>query len=93
MLHPLFKPVEVRDEKGHRHATWLELFFDLAFVISIAALTTMLVQNPTLWGLVLYLYLFLFVYWAWNQFTWYASLLTMMMCFSGSCIWAQSCRF
>ncbi len=44
----LFKPLELRDDKGHRQATWLELFFDLAFVISIAALTTMLAKSHTL---------------------------------------------
>ncbi|MHC4291928.1 MAG: low temperature requirement protein A, partial [Planctomycetota bacterium] len=70
----LFKPVEIRSEKGHRQATWLELFMDLAFVISIAALTTMLVNNLTPRGLILYTSLFLAVYWVWNQLTWYASL-------------------
>jgi low temperature requirement protein LtrA len=74
MLPPQFKPLELRDEKGHRQATWLELFFDLAFVISIAALTTMLVKNTTVGGLVLYMGLFLAVYWAWNQLTWYSAL-------------------
>jgi low temperature requirement protein LtrA len=47
---------------------------DLAFVISIAALTTMLVHNPTLGGLGLYLFLFFAVFWAWNQLTWYSTL-------------------
>ncbi len=70
----LFKPVEIRSEEGHRQATWLELFMDLAFVISIAALTTMLVNNLTLRSLILYTGLFLAVYWVWNQLTWYASL-------------------
>jgi low temperature requirement protein LtrA len=74
MSSPLFKPVEIRSEKGHRQATWLELFMDLAFVISIAALTTMLVNNLTPRSLVLYTGLFLAVYWVWNQLTWYASL-------------------
>ena len=45
-----------------------------AFVISIAALTTMLVNNLTPKGLILYTGLFLAVCWAWNQLTWYASL-------------------
>lgn len=70
----LFKPVALRDEKGHRQATWLELFFDLAFVISVAALTTMFVKNTSLGGLVLYIGLFLAVFWAWNQLTWYSAL-------------------
>jgi low temperature requirement protein LtrA len=74
MLPLLFRPLELRDEKGSRHATWLELFFDLAFVISIAALTTMLVKNTTLGGLALYIGLFFAVFWAWNQLTWYSAL-------------------
>jgi low temperature requirement protein LtrA len=47
MSSRLFKPIEIRGAEGHRQATWLELFMDLAFVISIAALTTMLVDNLT----------------------------------------------
>jgi len=74
MSPQVFKPVELRDEKGHRQATWLELFFDLAFVISIAALTTMLAKNHTLGSIVLYIVLFLAIYWVWNQLTWYSAL-------------------
>jgi low temperature requirement protein LtrA len=70
---PLFKPVVFRGDKGHRQTTWLELFFDLAFVISIAALTAMLAHNPTFSGLAIYVGLFLPVFWAWNQLTWYAA--------------------
>ncbi len=70
---PLFKPVSLRVDEGHRQTTWLELFFDLAFVVSIASLTTMLVHNPTLEGLAIYVSLFFPVFWAWNQLTWYAT--------------------
>jgi len=70
---PLFKPVVLRGDKGHRQTTWLELFFDLAFVISIAALTAMLAHNPTFRGLVIYVGLFFPLFWAWNQLTWYAA--------------------
>ena len=74
MSSHLFKPIEIRSNEGHRQATWLELFMDLAFVISIAALTKMLANNLTPKGLILYIGLFLAIYWAWNQLTWYASL-------------------
>ena len=74
MSSRLFKPIEIRGAEGHRQATWLELFMDLAFVISIAALTTMLVDNLTPRSLILYTGLFLAVFWVWNQLTWYASL-------------------
>ena len=35
---PWLRPPQLRtlDDQGERHATWLELFFDLVFVISIA---------------------------------------------------------
>ena len=69
----LFKRVVLRRPEGHRQATWLELFLDLAFVISIAALTSILANNPTLGGLAVYACLFFPVYWAWNQLTWYAA--------------------
>ena len=69
----LFKPLMLRSEKGHRQATWLELFFDLAFVISVAALSVMLVKNHTVGGVILYICLFFSVFWVWNQFTWYAT--------------------
>ena len=69
----LFKQVVLRIDEGHRQTTWLELFMDLAFVISIAALTTTLVKNPTLGGLAIYVCLFFPVYWAWNQLTWYSA--------------------
>lgn len=69
----LFKQVVLRTDEGHRQTTWLELFMDLAFVISIAALTATLVKNPTLGGLAIYACLFFPVYWAWNQLTWYSA--------------------
>jgi len=74
MPTPLIEPISLRDDKGHRQATWLELFFDLAFVISIAALSAMLAADHTLEGLAIYIGLFLAVYWAWNQLTWYSAL-------------------
>ena len=73
MSKPIFKPIILRGGEEHRQATWLELFLDLAFVISIAALTKMLVKDHSAEGIALYAGLFLAVYWAWNQLTWYAT--------------------
>lgn len=67
-----FRPVVLRDEEGHRQASWLELFMDLSFVICIAGLTTMLVKDHTLNGLILYIFLLFSVFWAWNQLIWYS---------------------
>jgi len=30
-LSQQIRPITIRDDKGHRQATWLELFFGLAF--------------------------------------------------------------
>lgn len=61
------------DDGKHRQATWLELLFDLAFVICVGALSQKLIRDPSWNGLGLYLALFVPVWWIWNQFTWYAS--------------------
>jgi low temperature requirement protein LtrA len=65
---PLLRPP---DEE--RHATWLELFFDLCFVAAVAALAAELHSDPSLAGLLKFAGLFVPVWWAWMGFTWYAS--------------------
>ena len=85
-----------------RSATWLELFFDLIFVINIAGLTHHLVAHPDLstLGQVTALYLPLFLVWAGH--TTYATrfddgsvlqtLLTLLLMFTlaGSALYVQS---
>ena len=61
------------DDGLHRPVTWLELFFDLAFVISISSLVHLLVQSPDPQGLLNYVAIFIPVWWVWNQFTWFSS--------------------
>lgn len=61
------------DDGRHRQATWLELFFDLAFVISVAALSHILIEAPSWSQLGVYVALLAPVWWLWNQFTWYVS--------------------
>ena len=58
---------------GERHATWLELFFDLCFVAAVAALTHDLRADPTLGGLLRFAGLFVPVWWAWTSYSWYAT--------------------
>jgi low temperature requirement protein LtrA len=58
---------------GERHATWLELFFDLCFVAAAAALTHDLRADPTLGGLLRFAGLFVPVWWAWTSYSWYAT--------------------
>src|SRR5919197_3454250 len=56
-----------------RHATWLELFFDLVFVVAVAELGQNLTHEPTLHGFLQYVGLFIPVIWAWAGFTFYAN--------------------
>jgi low temperature requirement protein LtrA len=57
-----------------RHATWLELFFDLVFVLAVAQLGRLLHASPTPEGFRLYALLFVPVWWVWTGFSYYADL-------------------
>jgi low temperature requirement protein LtrA len=56
-----------------RSSTWLELFFDLCFVVAVAALARGLHHEPNLNGIVRFLGLFVPVWWSWMIFTWYGT--------------------
>lgn len=62
------RPIRLRcgdqGESGRR-ATWLELFFDLAFVAAVAQVGTPLGADYTPAGLARYAFLFLLIWWAW----------------------------
>ena len=60
-----------RDE-GERHASWLELFFDLVFVLAVSKVAAVLVRESDLIGLAKYIALFIPVWWAWIGFTFHA---------------------
>jgi low temperature requirement protein LtrA len=64
--------LRVGGEAGGRHATWLELFFDLVFVVAIAALAGLLHDDVSLGGFVAFALLFVPVGWAWMSFAYYA---------------------
>jgi len=70
----LWRPQVLRDRtEENRTSTWLELFFDLCFVVAVAALARGLHDDPTLAGALRFLGLFVPVWWAWMGFTWYAT--------------------
>jgi low temperature requirement protein LtrA len=73
---PLHAPPRIRglesSDGGTRHATWLELFFDLVFVVAIAQLAFALSHDLTLHGFLVFCGLFVPVWWAWVCFTVYA---------------------
>jgi low temperature requirement protein LtrA len=57
-----------------RHATWLELFFDLVFVLAIAELAHYLHDHLTVGGFLGFAFLFLPVWLVWSNFSYYADL-------------------
>ena len=70
LARPRLRTVE--DVPG-RHATWLELFFDLVFVVAVAQLAEQLAEHHEGRGLFEFLVLFVPVWWAWTGFTYYAN--------------------
>ncbi len=59
--------------EGERRVSWLELFFDLVFVVVIAQLTHELVEHPSWAGVGRYILLFVPVWWVWIGGTFYNS--------------------
>lgn len=57
---------------GERHASWLELFFDLVFVFAVAQVAQILVKNSDVGGFLKYLVLFIPIWWSWVGFIFYA---------------------
>lgn len=57
-----------------RHATWLELFFDLVIVVAVANLGALLHDDHSLAGTLTVLGLLVAVWWAWISFSYYADL-------------------
>jgi low temperature requirement protein LtrA len=55
-----------------RHASWLELFFDLVFVLAVAQVAQILAKNSDVAGVLKYAVLFVPIWWTWIGFTFYA---------------------
>jgi low temperature requirement protein LtrA len=60
-------------DDGERHASWLELFFDLVFVVAIAELSHQLVLDHSAMGFVRFAALFVPVFVAWQGYMAYAN--------------------
>ena len=67
-------PALRRDEEFelHRAVTWLELFFDLVFVVLVSRLAHDLAEHVDGRGLVTFGVQFAAAFWAWNAFTYHA---------------------
>jgi len=55
----------------HRAVSWLELFFELVFVVMIARLAHHLAGHLDVAGVLIFAVQFLAVFWVWNAFTYY----------------------
>jgi len=60
-------------DEGERHASWLELFFDLVFVVAVAELSHYLVIDHSAGGFLRFAALFIPVYVAWQGYMAYAT--------------------
>src|SRR5438128_10834764 len=73
---PSFVPPRLRtadDPAAERHASWLELFFDLVFVVAITELSRLLVADHSAGGFLRFAALFVPVYVAWQGYMAYAT--------------------
>lgn len=68
------KPPSLRTLEGEsdRSATWLELFYDLAFVVAVAVLGGRLFDAHDFAGVLSYLGYFVLIWWLWASHTFYA---------------------
>lgn len=69
---PLLRTVDPEIDGAERRASWLELFFDLVFVVAVAQLAQQLVRDHTLGGFAIFCALFMPVFIAWQGFSFYA---------------------
>ncbi|NJL47546.1 MAG: low temperature requirement protein A [Leptolyngbyaceae cyanobacterium SM2_5_2] len=67
--HPTLRTDE--EQTHERRVTWLELFFDLFFVVVIAELAHSLAENISWAGVGAFVFLFLPVWWVWIGATYY----------------------
>jgi low temperature requirement protein LtrA len=74
-MKTLWQPPRLRQDNDHeeRRASWLELFFDLVFVATIAELGNTLSDDVSLLGFGHYVALFIPIWWCWVGETFYAT--------------------
>jgi low temperature requirement protein LtrA len=62
-----------KNKNEERHATWLELFYDLVFVVTVSQLSHYLFHNLSLSNFFGFLFLFIPVWWSWIGTTFFAT--------------------
>lgn len=74
MARRILEPPRLRiGDVSERHATWMELFFDLVFVVAVSDVAQHLSDGMTVAGVARFLLLFGPVWWAWIGATFYAN--------------------
>ena len=58
-------PKKFSTEREERKISWLELFYDLVYVIAIARITHHLAEHPDVSGMLDYTYFFIMIFWGW----------------------------
>ena len=66
-------PASGTDSEGERHASWIELFFDLVFVVAVAQLDEGFLDDPGVVRALVMVGLFVPVWWAWVGVAFYAT--------------------
>jgi low temperature requirement protein LtrA len=64
--------LRTKESEGHRSATWLELFYDLAFVVAVAVVAGRLLNDVSWNGLGSFVGYFALLWWLWASHTYYA---------------------
>lgn len=64
--------LRTKAEEGKRSATWLELFYDLSFVVAVAVLVGRLIDDVSWAGLASFGAYFALLWWLWASHTYYA---------------------
>ena len=64
--------LRTKESEGHRTATWLELFYDLAFVVAVAVVAGRLIDDVSASGVGSYFGYFALLWWLWASHTYYA---------------------
>jgi len=62
-----------KNKNEERHATWLELFYDLVFVVTVSQLSHYLFHEISLSNFFGFLFLFIPVWWSWIGTTFFAT--------------------
>ncbi|BAZ70797.1 MAG: low temperature requirement protein A [Pelatocladus maniniholoensis HA4357-MV3] len=65
--------IGVESEEKNGHATWLELFYDLVFVVAVSQVAHNLSEDVSLSGFFSFVFLFIPMWWAWIGTTFYTN--------------------